>query len=173
MLDGDFAGPGAWLIAFLVLQRLAELALAQWNTMRLRAAGAVEFGAAHYPLMVALHAAWLVALWFAGHANAVDPYWLAIFAVLQAGRLWVMATLGRRWTTRVMVLPGAPPIARGPYRFVKHPNYLIVTLEIAVVPMALGLPMVALAFTVANTALLTYRIRVENRALVWAVANRA
>jgi methyltransferase len=161
-------GEGGWLIAFLVAQRLAELALAQWNTLRLRTAGAVEFGTAHYPLLVALHVAWLLALWVAGHDKAVDPFWLIGFVLLQAGRLWVIASLGRRWTTRVIVLPGRAPLARGPYRFIKHPNYLIVALEIAVVPLALGLPRLALAFSLANAAVLTWRIRVENRALIWA-----
>ncbi len=161
-------GEGAWLVAFLAVQRLAELGFAQWNTLRLRAEGGVEFGAAHYPLMVALHAFWLLGLWLLGHANAVDPRWLAVFILLQAGRVWVIASLGRRWTTRVIVLPGSAPIARGPYRWLRHPNYLIVVLEIAVVPLALGLPVIALVFTLANLALLYYRIQVENRALAWA-----
>jgi methyltransferase len=161
-------GEGAWLIAFVAAQRLAELGFAQWNTLRLRAAGGVEFGATHYPLMVALHAFWLLGLWVLGHDRGVDPVWLAIFVGLQAGRLWVIASLGRRWTTRVIVLPGTPAVARGPYRWLRHPNYLIVALEFAVVPLALGLPAFAFAFTLANAALLSLRIRVESRALAWA-----
>jgi len=161
-------GEGAWLVAFLVVQRLAEVAFAQWNTARQRAAGGVEFGAAHYPLMVALHALWLLGLWLLGRDHPVDPLWLAVFILLQAGRLWVIASLGRRWTTRVIVLPGVAPVARGPYRWLRHPNYLIVVLEIAVVPLALGLPLFALVFSLANAALLAYRIRVENQALAWA-----
>ena len=124
----------------MVAQRLAELALARWNIARLRRLGGVEFGAKHYPFMVALHAFWLLALWLAGHDRAIDPVWLAVFVVLQAGRLWVMASLGRRWTTRIIVLPGAAPVTGGPFRFIKHPNYMIVALEIAVVPLTLGLP---------------------------------
>jgi methyltransferase len=166
---GDIAmAPGGWLIAFLVAQRLAELAFAQWNTLRLREAGAVEFGASHYPLMIVLHSSWLLALWVAGHDRPVDLFWLTLFVLLQAGRLWVIASLGRRWTTRVIVLPGEAPLARGPYRFVKHPNYLVVALEIAVVPLALGLPILALVFSLANAAVLAVRIGVENRALAWA-----
>ena len=161
-------GEGAWLIAFLIVQRLAELGLAQWNTMRLRAAGGVEFGAAHYPLLVALHASWLLGLWMLGHGRNVDPIWLAVFIVLQAGRLWVIASLRSRWTTRVIVMPGAAPVARGPYRWLRHPNYLIVVAEFAVVPLALGLPLFALGFSLANAALLAWRIRVENQALAWA-----
>ena len=128
----------AWLVAFLVAQRLVELCFAQFNTRRLRAKGGVEFGAAHYPLMIALHASWLLGLWLLGHDRSVIPFWLAIFVLLQVGRLWVIASLGRRWTTRVIVLPGFAPVSRGPYRWLKHPNYLIVALEIAVVPLALG-----------------------------------
>lgn len=161
-------GEGGWLVAFLAAQRLIELAIAQANMRRLRAAGGMEFGAAHYPLMVALHAAWLAGLWLLGRDRAVDFYWLALFALLQAGRVWVIASLGRRWTTRVIVLPGRAALKRGPYRFLKHPNYLIVASEIAVVPLALGLPWFALVFTLVNAAVLALRLKVENRALAWA-----
>jgi methyltransferase len=161
-------GEGAWLVAFLIVQRLAELGLAQWNTARLRAAGAIEFGEAHYPLMVVLHGLWLLGLWMLGHDHSVDPLWLAVFILLQAGRLWVIVSLGRRWTTRVIVLPGASPVARGPYRWLRHPNYVVVVLEIAVVPLALGLPLFALVFSLANAVLLATRIRVENQAQAWA-----
>jgi methyltransferase len=157
---------GAWLIAFVTLQRFAELGLAQWNTARLRAAGGVEFGASHYPLLVALHASWLLGLWVFGHGRSIDPIWLAVFILLQVARVWVIASLGRRWTTRVIVLPGASPVAHGPYRWLRHPNYAVVALEIAVVPLALELPLFALVFSAANAALLT--IDVENQALAWA-----
>ena len=158
-------GEGVWLVAFLVVQRLAELALARSNARRLRAAGGVEFGATHYPFMVALHITWLAGLWLLGRDRPVDPSWLSLFILLQAGRVWVIASLGRRWATRVIVLPGTEPLARGPYRLVKHPNYLIVALEVAVVPLALGLPLFALIFTLANGAILAARLSVENRAL--------
>ncbi|HVZ54057.1 MAG TPA: isoprenylcysteine carboxylmethyltransferase family protein [Pseudolabrys sp.] len=161
-------GEGGWLVAFLVAQRLLELVIAHFNMRRLRAAGGIEFGAAQYPFMVALHASWLAGLWLFGQDRSVDPHWLAVFVLLQAGRVWVIASLGRRWTTRVIVLPGRAAVARGPYRFLKHPNYLIVALEIAVVPLALGLPWFALAFTLANAAVLALRLKVENRALAWA-----
>jgi len=161
-------GEGAWLVAFLAAQRLAELVWARRNTARLLAAGGVEIGAAHYPLMVSLHAAWLFGLWLLGHDRPVDPAWLAVFVLLQLGRLWVLASLGGRWTTRIIVLPGAAPVARGPYRWFRHPNYCVVALEIAVVPLALGLPAVAAIFSLANAAMLTIRIRAENRALAWA-----
>jgi methyltransferase len=164
---------GAWLVAFVVAQRLAELGLAQWNTARLSAKGGVEFGAAHYPLMVALHAFWLLGLWMFGHGRPIEPIWFCVFVLLQAARVWVIASLGRRWTTRIIVVPGAPPAARGSYRFLRHPNYLIVILEIAIVPLALGLPLFALVFSLANAALIAYRIQVENRALEWAAGGAA
>jgi methyltransferase len=156
---------GAWLVAFLIAQRFVELCFAQFNTERLRAMGGAEFGAAHYPLMIALHTSWLLGLWLLGHDRSIITFWLAIFVLLQFGRLWVIASLGRRWTTRVIVLPGSVPVLRGPYRWLKHPNYLVVALEIAVVPLALGLPLFALIFSAANAVLLACRIRIENEAL--------
>ncbi|MDB5583998.1 MAG: isoprenylcysteine carboxyl methyltransferase protein [Bradyrhizobium sp.] len=167
MADGVW-GQGAWLLAFLVVQRLVELLLARSNTRRLRAAGDVEIGAGHYPLMILLHSSWLVALVACGHDSSVNAYWLVTFVLLQGARLWVIGSLGRRWTTRVIVLPGRELAAVGPYRYVQHPNYIVVTLEIAVVPLALGLPLVALIFSIVNVAMLAYRISVENRALAWA-----
>lgn len=161
-------GEGLWLILFVAAQRLGELILARRNAARLAAEGAVEFGAGHYPFMVGVHAAWLLALAWLGHDRSVALAWLAVFVILQVGRLWVIASLGRRWTTRVLVLPGAPLVIGGPYRWLRHPNYLVVVLEIAVVPLALGLPAVALIFSLANAALLAVRIRVENQALAWA-----
>ena len=108
----------------------------------------------------------------AGRIVAARPrsayFWLAVFVLLQMGRLWVIASLGRRWTTCVIVRRGTARVALGPYRWLKHPNYLIVALEIAVVPLALGLPVFALVFSIANAALLVYRIRIENEALAWA-----
>ena len=160
---------GAWLVAFLIAQRFVELCFAHFNTGRLRAMGGVEFGAAHYPLMIALHTSWLLGLWLLGYDRSIITFWLAIFVLLQFGRLWVIASLGRRWTTRVIVLPGSAPVSRGPYRWLKHPNYLVITLEIAVVPLALGLPPFALIFSAANAALLTYRIRIENEALATSI----
>jgi methyltransferase len=161
-------GEGGYLVAFLVLQRLAELGLAHWNTVRLRALGGVEFGASHYPVIVALHAVWLLGLWVYGHDRSVDPIWLGVFIVLQMARVWVIASLGRRWTTRIIVLPGAVAVARGPYRWLRHPNYAVVIAEIAVVPLALGLPLFAVVFSAANAALLAFRVHVENQALGWA-----
>ncbi|PZX47535.1 methyltransferase [Cereibacter changlensis] len=155
----------ALLLALVTAERLGELWLARRNTAALRAQGAVEVAPGHYPLIVALHAAWLGALWLWAPGNPVHPGWLAVFLILQLARVWTLATLGPRWTTRIIVLPGAPLVARGPYRFVSHPNYMVVVGEIAVLPVCLGLPWVALVFTLLNAAVLTIRIRAEAAAL--------
>jgi methyltransferase len=159
-------GEGAWLVAFVAAQRLVELALSARNTRRLLAQGGIEAGRAHYPLMVALHAAWLGTLAVLGHAQPVDRIWLAVLIILQAARIWVIATLGERWTTRIIVLPGARLVAAGPYRVLRHPNYWVVAAEIAVVPLALGLIGPAVVFSLLNAAVLAVRIRCENKALL-------
>lgn len=156
-----------WITLGLVaLQRLGELAYAQHNTRRLLARGGIEIGRAHYPLFILLHGGWLVALAALVPADA-PPVWplLALFLLLQAGRVWVVATLGPYWTTRIITLPAAPLVRRGPYRFVRHPNYLVVTGEIAVLPLAFGAWRIALVFSVLNALLLVWRIRIENEAL--------
>ncbi len=154
------------VILLVALQRLAELEYARRNTRRLLAAGGVEHGAGHYPLFVALHGGWLAALFVLVPAGA-PAHWglLGLYGLLQLGRLWVFASLGRRWTTRVIAVPGAPLVTRGPYRFLRHPNYLVVALEIPVLPLAFGAWQIALAFGLANLALLAHRIRVEALAL--------
>jgi methyltransferase len=156
---------GTWLLAFVTAQRLGELVLARRHTAALLARGGVEHGARHYPLIVALHAVWLIGLWLLAYNHAVDPFWLLLFAILQVARVWVLASLGRRWTTRIIVMPGLPPVARGPYRYMRHPNYVVVACEMAVVPLALGLPVYALVFFLLNLAVLTIRIRAESAAL--------
>jgi len=156
------------VLGFVTIERLCELLLARRNTKRLLAAGATEYGARHYPLIVALHAAWLAALWIAAPGRPVSLAWLLVFAVLQVLRVWVLATLGPRWTTRIIVLPGAPLVARGPYRLMRHPNYAVVIGEIAALPLAFGLPLQAIAFSVLNAAVLFVRIRAENAALAGA-----
>jgi methyltransferase len=155
----------AFILAFVTLQRGAELLLASRNTRRLLAHGAVEVSPGHYPLIVAMHAAWLVGLWLLAWNADVVPFWLVAFIVLQVLRIWVIASLGERWTTRIILAPDAPLIRKGPYRFLAHPNYLIVAGEIAVLPLALGLYWYALVFSIANAVLLTVRIRAENEAL--------
>jgi methyltransferase len=155
----------AFILLLVTAQRLGELVLARHNTNRLLAKGAIEIGRGHYPLVVALHAAWLTALWIWGRDQDVNVLALIGFAVMQGLRLWVLATLGERWTTRIIVLPGSPLVTAGPYRYLSHPNYAVVVGEIALLPLALHLPWLALLFTILNAAVLFIRIRVEARAL--------
>lgn len=156
------------VLGLVTVQRFAELALARYNTARLLARGAREIGAGHYPLMAAMHGSWLLALWVWGYDQPLSLPLLAVFVVLQGLRGWVIATLGPRWTTRIIVLPGAPLVATGPYKYLSHPNYVVVAAEIVVLPLALGLPLTALVFTVLNALVLGIRIRAENSALAMA-----
>jgi methyltransferase len=153
------------ILALVTAQRLGELWLSSRNTRRLLARGAREYGAAHYPPIVAVHALWLAALWWLARDRPVHPAWLALFILAEIARIWVLASLGTRWTTRIIVLPDEPLVRRGPYRFVNHPNYLVVTAEIVTLPLVFGLWQVALIFTTLNAAVLTVRIREENAAL--------
>jgi methyltransferase len=153
------------ILALVTLQRLGELVLARRNTRRLLARGAIEIGATHYPLIVAVHGLWLIALWVYGRNQEVNFLALAGFAVLQGLRAWILVSLGSRWTTRIIVLPGEPLIVSGPYRYLSHPNYAVVVGEIALLPLMLHLPMLALIFSGLNAAVLTIRIRSEARAL--------
>jgi len=153
------------ILALVTLQRLGELVLARHNTRRLLARGAVEAGAGHYPLIVGLHAAWLLGLAILAWDQPVNLIWVGVFVGLQLARVWVIASLGERWTTRIIILPDAPLVRRGPYRFVSHPNYLVVAAEIAVLPLVFGLVGYAVVFSVLNAAILAIRIRAEGRAL--------
>jgi methyltransferase len=157
--------PSIAILGFVTLQRLVELPLARRNTEQLLAKGGREVAAGHYPLIVALHAAWLACLWWLAPGRPIHLPFLALFALLEIGRIWVLRTLGPRWTTRIIVVPGETLVARGPYRFLHHPNYLIVIGEIAVLPLVFGLVEVALLFTILNGVALAIRIRAENAAL--------
>jgi methyltransferase len=157
-----------WCILVLVaMQRLLELVKARRNTARLLARGAREVAAGHYPLIVGLHALWLVALmiWVLAHPALINWGCLALYVIAQAARLWTLASLGPYWTTRIITLPGAPLVRRGPYRFLRHPNYAVVALEIALLPLALGAWPLAVAFSILNALVLRIRLRAENAAL--------
>jgi methyltransferase len=158
--------PAVLLLALVTAERLAELWLARRNTAALLAKGAFEVAPGHYPLIVLLHTLWLLGLWLIGWAHPLNRSWLVVFLALQVLRAWVLLTLGRRWTTRIIVLPDAPLVAHGPYRLLSHPNYVVVICEIAVLPLCLGLPWHALVFSAANAGILAIRIRAENAALV-------
>jgi len=155
-----------WILAAVALLRVVELAYAAGNTRRLLARGAIEVAREQYPWFIVLHASWLLAMFvFIPPARSPNLYLLAIFVLAQFARLWIIATLGPYWTTRVITLPGAPLVKRGPYALIRHPNYTIVCIEIAVLPLAFGAWQIALVFSAANAALLTWRVRVENAAL--------
>ena len=155
------------IIVLVILQRLGELVLANRNTRKLKARGGVEIGAEHYRFIVLLHMAWLMAvLWLLPAPLVIYWIWLIVFVVLQAARVWVIASLGPYWTTRIITVPGVPLVKRGPYRFVRHPNYLVVAGEILVLPLVFGEIWVAIFFSVANAAMLYMRIRQEETGLV-------
>jgi methyltransferase len=163
--SGGGVTPAVLLLAAVTLERLGELWVAKRNTTDLIAKGAFEVARGHYPLIVALHAFWLTGLWITAWGEPLHPGWFGVFVALQGLRFWTLATLGRRWTTRIVILPGARLVTSGPYHFVSHPNYLVVVGEIAVLPLCFGLPLYALVFSAANAAVLFVRIRAENAAL--------
>lgn len=153
------------ILLLVTLQRLSELVIARRNTTVLMAKGAIEHGAAHYPVMVLLHASWLAGLWWFGWDAVVIWPFMYFYIALQAFRIWILATLGPRWSTRILTVPNEQLVVRGPYRFVRHPNYLLVLLEVPLLPLALGLNGFALLYGLLNIAMLAWRIRVEETAL--------
>lgn len=155
----------ALLLAAVTAERLGELWLARRNTEALVKRGATEVGASHYTFIVALHAIWLAGLWMLGWRTEIHAGWVAVFGLLQVLRFWTLLTLGRRWTTRIIVVPGERLVEAGPYRFIRHPNYVVVIGEIAVLPLCLGQPMYALLFSIVNALVLIVRVRAENAAL--------
>ena len=159
------------LLGIVVVQRLSELRVAKRNEAWAREQGALEYGARHYPAFFVLHTSWLVGwtseAWLAG--PVLSEYWPAFvlgFGMAEALRYWAIGTLGKRWNTRVLVLPGKAPIRTGPYRLLRHPNYLAVAIELAVVPLIFDAWVTAAVATALNAALLLgVRIPAENRAL--------
>ncbi|MEL7542714.1 MAG: isoprenylcysteine carboxylmethyltransferase family protein [Pseudomonadota bacterium] len=175
----SMGGSEAFWLAVAVLvyvtgQRLYELRVAQRNTVALLEAGGREHGAGHYPAIVVMHACWLIGLWLfavfmpaSGAATtAVYVLPLVLFAAVQVVRFWTLATLGARWTTRIITVPDEQLVQRGPFRYVSHPNYLVVIAEICLLPLAFGLPLYAAVFSALNAAVLTVRISAEERALL-------
>ena len=157
-------------VALVAAQRFFELVLARRNERRARARGAVERGQGHYPLIVALHSLWLVSTLVEGllRGPVFPAFWpvpLALFLLVQPLRYWVIFSLGESWNTKILVAPGAKPVRRGPYRYLNHPNYVVVVVEILAFPSIFGAWITALVFTALNAALLSVRIRAENRAL--------
>jgi methyltransferase len=154
------------ILALVALQRVGELIYAARNTRALKRQGGVEFGRRHYPLIVLLHVSWLTAIAVGIRRDpAIRALPLTLFVLLQALRVWVLATLAGYWTTRVISIPGAPLVRGGPYRFLSHPNYLVVIGEIALLPLVFGQVTTAIVFSVLNGAVLAWRIRIEEAAL--------
>jgi methyltransferase len=153
------------LLALVTIQRLGELVLARHNTTKLKARGAFEVAPGHYPLIVLLHAGWLAGLWWLAWDLPLNLPFAGLFLVVEGLRVWVLMSLGDRWTTRIIILPGAPLVRRGPYKVFPHPNYAVVCAEIALLPLVWGLWVYALVFTALNAAILFIRIGAENRAL--------
>ncbi len=154
------------LVGYVILARLAELLVARRNTRRLLADGGHEVGRRHYPLIVATHAAWILALAFLVPTETPPaPYFLVPFMLVQVIRYWVIGSLGARWTTRIIVVPGAPLVKLGPYRWLRHPNYWVVAAEIALLPLVFGAWEIALGFSAVNAVLLHHRVRIEERGL--------
>ena len=158
----------AYVILVLVsFERLAELVISSRNTKRLLADGAIEVGAGHYPFIVAVHTGWIIALfsWASLAPAELNLIWAALYVAIQPLRAWVILTLGRFWTTRIIVPKNVPLVQRGPYKFISHPNYVVVVLEIAVLPLVIGAWPVAVAFSILNACVLWVRIRAENHSL--------
>jgi methyltransferase len=159
------------LLLLFAAERCFELVLSTRNARLARASGGVESGRGHYPLMALLHAALLVAcaaeVVFLHRPFPGPLGWICLGLVLgaQALRYWAVATLGERWNTRVIVIPGAAPVTGGPYRWVRHPNYVAVVVEVAALPLVHGAWLTAAVFSAANALLLRIRIRAEEQAL--------
>ncbi|HEY3919629.1 MAG TPA: isoprenylcysteine carboxylmethyltransferase family protein [Stellaceae bacterium] len=156
----------ALTVGLVALERVGELVLSHRHTKALLRDGGYERGRDHYPLIVGLHVLWLAAVYLAATPGAPPLWgWIGIYLLLQIARYWVIATLGRYWTTRIITVSKAPLVEHGPYRFLRHPNYAVIAAEVAVLPLAFGEASVALVFSVLNALLLAWRIRIEQRAL--------
>jgi methyltransferase len=159
----------SWLYVILAavsLQRIVEMIQADGNTKRLLARGAVEVAPYQHPFFVLFHASWLVAMLVFIPASTPPKWWLiGAYALVECGRIWTISSLGEYWTTRIITLPKEPLVRRGPYRFISHPNYAIVTAEIALLPLAFDAWSIALIATIINAVLLIWRIGTENEAL--------
>ncbi len=153
------------ILSLVTLSRLVELPLARANTRRLLSAGGREVARGHYPLIILVHVAWLASLWWLAPHRAINRWLLLAFLLVECARIWVIRSLGKRWTTRIIIVPDEKLVTRGPYKYLHHPNYVVVTAEIALLPLVFGLWRIALLFSLLNAAVLTIRIREENRAL--------
>jgi methyltransferase len=157
-------------IAFIILQRLTELAIARKNEKWMKSHGALEFGSGHYPAMVMIHSAFILSMFaevvfFHRELSAYWPVLLVLFVLTQLMRIWALMSLGPYWNTKIIVLPSAKIVKKGPYRFIKHPNYVIVALELIIIPLMFNAYWTAAIFTILNIVILSVRIPAEEKAL--------
>lgn len=158
------------LISFIVIQRLVELMIANHNEKWMKQQGAIEFGKKHYKYMVIMHLLFFVALFTEKFVlnRGLSPLWpfiLTVFSVAQFIRCWAIYSLGKYWNTKILVLADALVVKKGPYRFLRHPNYIIVAIELLVVPMLFNAFYTAFLFTILNVIMLLIRIPEEEKAL--------
>lgn len=156
-------------IVFFILQRLSELYIARKNEKWLLSQGAVQYGQNHYPFIVALHTLFIVSIiteYILRGQPLISWFFLAIFIAVLLFKYWALSSLGKYWNTKIYRIPGVYPVKKGPYKFLKHPNYMQVVCEIAIIPLVFHLYYTAIIFTVLNAIMLTVRISVENK--VWA-----
>ncbi|MED1863610.1 isoprenylcysteine carboxyl methyltransferase family protein [Fictibacillus nanhaiensis] len=157
--------------SFLIIQRLAEVRIAKSNEKKLLSKGAVEAGSDHYKWMVSMHVAFFVFFFLEVYVfNAQPPSWwivpFVLFLMAQVIRVWAISSLGEFWNTKIILLPGAKVVAKGPYRFMRHPNYTVVSLELIVMPLIFGAYFTAILFTILNIFMLRVRIPAEEKALM-------
>lgn len=160
----------AIVISIVILQRLVELVVAKRNEQWMRSQGAFEVGAAHYPIMVTMHIAFFISLLAEVILldRSLSSIWiilLVIFLTAQVARIWCLTSLGKFWNTKIIILPGADVVQKGPYKWVRHPNYVIVTTELLVLPLMFGAYLTAIIFTLLNVWMLSVRIPAEEKAL--------
>lgn len=157
-------------IILIMIQRLAELIIAKRNENWMKSQGALEFGQSHYVFIVTVHSLFFISYiaevyFFQRELSSAWPVLLLLFCITQAGRIWALTSLGRYWNTKIIVLPKANVIKKGPYRYIKHPNYLIVAAEFIIIPLLFQAYLTAAIFTVLNFIILAIRIPAEERAL--------
>jgi Uncharacterized protein conserved in bacteria len=155
-------------ILFVILLRIGEMVLSRRNEVWLLQHGAIETGQRHYPAIIAMHMLFFVSLiveYSTKQTVSFNVFLLVLFFILQAGKIWIVFSLGRFWNTKIYRIPDAPLIKKGPYRYFKHPNYMIVVIEIAVIPLMFQLVYTAIAFFLLNAIVLTVRIYEENKVI--------
>jgi len=161
-------------ISFFILQRLSELFIARSNEKWLLQRGAVQYGQSHYPFIIALHTLFIVSIiteYILRGEPQISWVFLVIFLAVLSFKFWALSSLGKYWNTKIYRIPGVYPVKKGPYKFLKHPNYMEVVCEIAIIPLVFHLYYTAIIFTILNAIMLTVRITVENK--VWAVESES